>query len=263
MIRTLSLLALIGVAAPSAHAQGTAFALPVAEVVTGTRSTAADVPTDLMAQRAIEREWGFSDDSVYSEVSLEGWKSEPRALFASALLPGVGQLYVGEGSGWVYLAGEAAGWTLRTLSVRRADDREADFTALAGDPFVAGSGWSFDRYSAATGGDVTWLQTLWAADREAFYLALAREPAYVSGFSGDPQATFDRYRGLREEREDALARARTMEVLLLVNHLVSAWDALRAARFHDLPLRRALPVQLGTQWRDGSPTWTAAMVRRF
>lgn len=263
MKRLLIALAFAAGMVSSAQGQAHSLALPVAALQEPMRATRGDVPPDWLAQRAIEREWGASDDSLYTEVSVAGWKSEPTALLASALLPGAGQLYAEEGSGWIFLAGEVAGWTLRALSVRRADDRTEEFATLAGDPYVPASGWSFDRYEAATGGDPTWLQTLWVADREAFYLALAREPAYRAGFAGDAQATFDRYRGLREEREDALSRARTLEVLLVMNHLVAAWDALRAARFHNLPLRRALPVQLGTEWREGEPRWTASLVRRF
>lgn len=260
----LLLVALALVAAP-VQAQVSALAIPALERPEPRieRRGATDVPQGFVAQRAIAREWGASDDSVYTEVQVADWKSAPAALLASAVLPGSGQLYLGEASGWVYLAGEAAGWTIRALSVRRADDREAEYATLLGDPYLDASGWSFERYRNATGGDVSWLQTLWIADRENYYRTLAREPAYVAGFSGEPRATAERYRGVRQEREDALSRARTMEILLVMNHLVSAWDALRAARFHNLPLSRDLPVRMSTEWRDGSPEWTAALVRRF
>ena len=259
------LLGTLMLAAAPLHAQVSALAIPALERPEPRieRRGAAEVPPGFLAQRAIAREWGASEDSVYTEVQVADWKSAPAALLASALLPGSGQLFLGEGSGWVFLAGEAAGWTIRALSVRRADDREAEYATLLGDPHVDASGWSFERYRDATGGDVSWLQTLWVADRENYYRTLARDPAYVAGFSGEPQATAERYRGVRQEREDALSRARTMEVLLVMNHLVSAWDALRAARFHNLPLSRDLPVRMSTEWRDGSPEWTAALVRRF
>ena len=265
MRASLLLLAALMLSAAPVRARASALALPALERPEPRieRRGAAEVPPTFLAQRAIVREWGVSDDSVYAEVQVADWKSAPAALLASAVLPGSGQIYVGEGSGWVYLAGEAAGWTIRALSVRRADDREAEYAALLGDPYVDASGWSFERYRNATGGDVTWLQTLWIADRENYYRTLARDPAYLAGFSGEPQATAERYRGVRQSREDALSRARTMEVLLVVYHLVSAWDALRAARFHNLPLSRNLPLQMSTLWRDGSPEWTAALVRRF
>lgn len=261
----LAALLMLSAAVSLAHAQTSALALPMLQPAAerAERRTAAEVPGGLVAQRAIVREWGPSDDSVYVEVRIPDWKSEPRALLASAILPGTGQLYVGEGSGWIHLAAEAAGWTLRALSVRRADDREDAFVALVGDPNEGTSGWSFDRYRTATGGDVSWLQTLWASDREAFYLALARERTYDAGFRGGAEDSAERFRGLREERESSLSRVRTLEALIVAHHLVSAWDALRAARFHNLPLRRSLPVQLGGGWRDGSPVFTAALVRRL
>ncbi len=265
MRRSLLALLLCSFASSSAMAQAPSLALPMLEVAApaGEKRSAADVPRDWIAQRAITRAWGASEDSIYTEVQVPDWKSEPLAMLASAILPGAGQLYVGEGSGWYFLAGEAACWTLRALSIRKADDRENEFVAQLGDPQDGASGWSFERYQNATGGDVSWLETLWAADRGAYYLALARDRSLTAGFSGDPQASFDTYRALREKREDALSRARTMEMLIVIDHLVSAWDALRAARFHNLPLRRSLPVQLGAEWRDGEPVVTAAWVRRL
>lgn len=227
------------------------------------RRSASEAPADWLAQRTITRAWGPSEDSVYTEVQIPDWKSEPAALLASAVLPGAGQLYAGEGSGWVFLAAEAAGWTFRTLAVRRADDRRDRFTSLVGDPYAAASGWSFERYRQATGGDASWLETLWASDREAFYLELDRGLQYAAGFRGGPDASAEAYRGLRGEREDALRRARMLDALLMIHHLASAWDALRAARFHNLPLRRSLPVQFGSRWSGDSPGFTASLVRRF
>ena len=70
----------------------------------------AKVPELWLAQRSIDREWGLSDDSTYATVDVPGWKSEGLAFTMSAVLPGTGQLYVGEDSGWYYMIAEAVLW---------------------------------------------------------------------------------------------------------------------------------------------------------
>ena len=71
------------------------------------------------------------------------------------------------------------------------------------------------------------------------------------------------FRGLRESSQDMYRRARYAETGLWLNHLVSAVDALRAARLHDLPLRRDLELKLRGSWRGGRPALVAALERGF
>jgi hypothetical protein len=53
------------------------------------------------------------------------------------------------------------------------------------------------------------------------------------------------------------------EMALWLNHVVSAFDALRAAHIHNLPLRRNIELQLGGRLRRGEPQFRATLVRRF
>jgi hypothetical protein len=228
---------------------GSRLALPV--------STAPD--GGLLAQRVIEREWGYSEDSTYREVVVPGWKSEGGALAFSAILPGAGQLYSGERSGWAYLLIETAGWVERSLASRDAEAR-----AFVGNPYDSTAGWSLTRFEAAGGGDSQYLERLWAGDREAYYRTLASDPAYVNGFSGvSPSNEQVRFIGLRAERDSKLRLTRRMETLLWLNHLVAAIDALRAARIHNLPLRQQYQLRVAQKIRHGKPEFRAALVRRF
>lgn len=225
---------------------------------------AAQVPELWLAQRSIEREWGLSDDSTYRTVDVTGWKSEGLALAFSGALPGAGQLYVGEGSGWFYVLGEALGWAGRVVSRHKADQLRDQAAAFVGDPNDSTATWSFARYSSASGGTPTQLEQLWAGDRESFYQALATDPTYRVGFTGtDPGVAFESFRGLRDSAQDRFRTARALEVALWLNHAVSAFDALRAAHFHNLPLRRTLDLQLGGGFHRGEPQFHAALVRRF
>ena len=228
--------------------------------------TACDAPQLWLAQRVIEREWGASEESTYVELELPGYKSEGWAMAMSAVAPGAGQLYVGEGSGWWFLLGELTGWGGRHLLLNKADDFAADAATFMGNPFDSSSTWSFARYQYYTGGDVQSLQQLWTVDRDAYFTTIQREPRYLDGFSGSqPEKTFLSFRDLRDKRDQSLVRARYLETALIVNHLFAAWDALRAARFQNLPLerRRGTQLKLGERWGDSGPELRAALVRNF
>lgn len=219
---------------------------------------------DLLAQRVIDREWGLSEDSVYAEVSVPGWKSEGVAMALSAGLPGAGQLYVGEGSGWAFLLVEALGWAGRAFTKNEAEQSARDARAFVGNPYDTTSGWSFERWSRTTGGDADRLEALWLYDREAFYQALRTDPQYVGGFNGQqPDEMYRSYRDLRNTRDTNLRRAHLAEGLLWVNHVAAAIDAVRAARLHNLPLRNEYQLQLGQRMREGQREYHATLVRRF
>lgn len=225
---------------------------------------ASQVPELWLAQRTLEREWGPSEDSTYRVIDLKGWKSEGLAMALSGALPGTGQLYAGEGSGWAFLAGEVAGWVGRTITHRRANDLSDQAAAFVGDPTDTSSTWSFQRYFDRTGADPALLEALWVSDRKAYYSALSRDPAWLGGFEGlDPTTAYESYRGLHESAQDKFRQSRYFDMALLVHHAYSAYDALRAARAHNLPLRRAIDLQLGGHMRHGRPVLRAALVRRF
>jgi hypothetical protein len=228
------------------------------------RRGADQVPELWLAQRAIEREWGASEDTVYRTVEVKEWKLEGLALGLSGAVPGAGQLYLGEGSGWLFLTAEALGWAGRTITRRRGDSLRDDAAALIGDPTDPAAGWSFERYSTATGEQPSDLRALWDHDRKAFYEALARDSRYRFGFAGsDPFAPFDDFRGLHDSSQDRYRQSRYLEIALWANHAVAAFDALRAARFHNLPLRRSLELQLTGSPRRYGGAYRAAVVRRF
>ncbi len=217
-----------------------------------------------LAQRVIDREWGLSEDSTYHSVDVPGWKSEGGALAMSAILPGAGHFYVGERSGWAYLLIETAGWVERSLAKRDAGRRDDEAQAFVGNPYDSTAGWSLQRFEQAGGGDVTYLERLWAGDRESYYRLLATDPGFVGGFSGsNPSNEQVRFNGLRADRDSKLRFSRHMEMLLWLNHVVSAIDALRAARIHNLPLRQQYQLRVSQKLRHGRPEFRAALVRRF
>jgi hypothetical protein len=245
--------ALAGIVAAAAEATPEPSRLALARV-TGTGTP------ELIAQRVIEREWGPSEDSVYKAIDLREWKSEGFALGASAALPGVGELYTGEKSGFLFAIAEVAGWTANLLYRHDARHLRDEAAAVAGAPGDTASGWSAARWSAATGSDPAALERLYAADHEAYWNLIASDPAYASGWrSGGVSGEFQHLRG---NSDDQFGRARMAGVALFLNHVLSAADALKAARLHNLPLQKNLELQLrGSIGSHGGVM--AALERRF
>jgi len=223
-----------------------------------------DVPELWLAQRTIDRDWGISDDSTYKVVDIPGYKSEGWAMMMSAALPGTGQLYVGESSGWYFLLAEVVGWTGHYLVHDRAQKLSGDAATFVGNPTDSSSTWSFARYAAVTGTQATQMETLWNQDRDAFYQALATDTRFKDGFAGpDPIATYSQYQGIREDSQNRFQQVHYLDVALLLNHVVSAVDALRAARAHNVPLQRNMDLKLGANLNHGQPEFHATLTRRF
>jgi hypothetical protein len=225
---------------------------------------AKDVPELWLAQRTIDRDWGLSDDSTYHTIDVKGWKAEGWAMMMSAAVPGTGQLYVGEAGGWLFLAAEVVGWTGHFLVRDRAQNLSNDAANFVGDPTDSLSTWSFARYTAATGGPATQMETLWHQDRDAFYQALAVDTRFNAGFAGpDPSATYSTYQGIRQSSQDRFKQVHYLDVALLLNHVIASFDALRAARAHNLPLQKNMDLKLGGNLNRGQPEFHATLTRRF
>lgn len=265
-----AVLALLGFAAsagatacgPSGAATGSPLALGT--VVPGPASRAhgaAAVPELWLAQRSIEREWTSPDDSAAIATRVPGQKSEMAAALLSAVLPGSGELYVGEKSGLAFLAAEIAGLVSLVLLRRDADDMRDDARLVAGAPTDTASAWSFERWAAATGDDPAELEAVYAADPDAFWDRLARDPALAAGWESGTQASD--YSSLWSRAHLRQRRSNQVGTMLWINHLVSAADALRAARLHNLPLGRHFELRARGGIKRGSPTFVVALTGRF
>ncbi len=218
-------------------------------------------PELILAQRVIDRDWGPSDDSIYVEVELAGWKSEPLAALLSAGLPGAGQRYVGENNAWVYTAIEVAGWGGWWWYRHDAGRLRDQAVRVAGLPDDPASGWSFERWAEGTQGDPAEIATLYQLDPEAFFNSIASDPRFLAGWAtADARSDFG---ALRIRADARLGRSRVFSTGVWLNHLVAAVNALRAARFNNMPLSREVGVRIDGGFRRGSPTFAVALERKF
>jgi hypothetical protein len=163
---------------------------------------------------------------------------------------------------WFALA-EVAGWTANRIYLHKAQTERERSARFAGDPTDATSAWSFQRFTEATGKDAAELETVWAHDRQAFYEMIARDPAYLAGWNGQPEATRSEFFGIRDAARGHSDRASSAGYVLWLNHLLAAVDALRAARLHNVMLQNNLEFRLRSSWHGGRPAVTAVLVRRF
>ena len=225
--------------------------------------TAGKSDSPLLAQRSITREWGASEDSTYKVVEVPGYKSEGWAMMFSATVPGTGQLYVGENSGFLYLAIEAIGWASMIALRNKADQQKQDSQTYAGSPYDSTSAWNFSRYSHATGQDTGSLQNLYAGDPDAFYHQIGSNDLYAQGWSNTPGANRSEYQSLEDEYQSSVRRSRYAAGALILNHVVSALDALHAARMHNLPLTQNLHLKMGGGLTPRGANLSLALEGRF
>ncbi len=242
--------------AGAAHAviRGSSLAIPL--IVLGDKK-----PEYQLCQRAIDRSWGLSEDSVYKVVDVPEWRSEGLAAGLSAAIPGAGQLYAGERSGFWFALAEVAGWMANRIYVHRQQVERDRATRFVGDPADSASAWSFARWSATTGLDPARIAAIWAADRDAFYETIARDPVYAAGWSGAGAQTD--YAAMRGKVQDLGNRAFLSGTMIWLNHLVAAFDALRAARNQNVYLQHNLELKLKSSWNRSGPGLTATLVKRF
>jgi hypothetical protein len=220
-------------------------------------------PTLILAQRAIDRTWGPSEDSIYVETRVREWRSEGLAMALSGALPGAGQLYVGERSGLWFALAEAAGWTAKTMIRNRAVALEDEAKRFVGHPSDSASTWSFERWAGVTNGDVEALRALYLADPDAFFRQIGLDDTFLPGWSGDAAATRATFEQIRERSDVQYGRARIAGMVLWLNHTVAALDALRAARLHNFPIQKNLELKLKSSWRGGGPGFVAILERKF
>jgi len=213
----------------------------------------ASSPVDLhLAMRSEIRALPAPDMEGEGEFESKKAPNPRNALLMSALVPGLGQLYV---SGWTfkpysaartaaYLAFEGFGWYQYTDYRKKGWDQEDEYRAYADEHWV----WKEDpcAYPNEYRGALPEPPDLSTeALRLEFYEDIHKLPKWICGWEDYPDEAYLRpdegvlieetpmrlyYRGLRREQNDLLTTARHWLLAIIVNHGVSAFDAWFTAR---------------------------------
>ncbi len=161
----------------------------------------------------------------------EGRRSPGLAFVLSAVLPGAGQLYLGERRAYVYLGADAAAWFARSSYRGAARTQERSFRSFAQRHWSIATFSSRDHetWSAA---DSVRIAELLASGSSQFYDEIGRKDAYRGGWDdfGTLQQNRGKFQDMRSRKSDLDSNARIAMVGLVLNRLVSSMDALRSAR---------------------------------
>jgi hypothetical protein len=216
---------------PAARAAGDAAGLYAAMAASGQRPglAAAAAETPLPAPAGL----------TGTAQERPGWSPSPvLAGLLSAVVPGAGQLAMGQSRGWAYLGLEGAAW-FSVVSLRDAGNQaEADYRAFAGDPNDPDSRWAFDRYESVTDcgeglGPVDFetemqvIHRLYADSRDDYFDEIGRLDVYACGWVTQPDRA--RYLGMRSHADALFSSARWVIGAVFLNHVVSAVDAAKSA----------------------------------
>lgn len=93
-----------------------------------------------------------------------------------------------------------------------------------------------------------------------------QEPAYrawVADQAAAQDQDYVEYNGLRDDRNSLDSKARTATMVILVNHLVSAWDALMVARGFNADLPQGVNMDLKIKGSFSNPGAKIVFKRRF
>jgi len=156
----------------------------------------------------------------------------------SAVVPGAGQLALGQSRGWAYLGLEGAAW-FSVISLHDAGNQaESDYRVFAGDPNDPDSRWAFDRYQSVTDcgeglGPVDFasesevIHRLYVNSRDDYFDEIGRLDVYACGWTSQVERA--RYMGMRSHADALFSSARWVVGAMFLNHVVSAVDAAKSA----------------------------------
>jgi len=178
----------------------------------------------------------------------EPYRGRPAVPFLlSAILPGAGQLYLGENRGYVLLGLDAATWFARFAYLDASDGKMRESRHFAD------RHWDLERYresEAYSGCDAFYRSRLYdemsalrERDPERYYSNLARQDSLRAGWDdawnrADPDsiqcgiasANRQSFRDLRSKSDDLKNTARLALVVAVLNRVLSSVDALRLAK---------------------------------
>jgi hypothetical protein len=268
----------------------TGTAVPDEALLSGYRGSLMQELIEEMAQEEVEEE-------------TMGRRSPALAFFASAAVPGAGQLYMGNWKLAAAFAGlEVLGWVLYLNEDNKGRDLEKDYKRFADDHYVF-SGQGMEGYDPDDAWTWGWLEfyeefLTWPdypdtfpeirddfyedfrARNSDFYAQIESENRYIygwedwNGFEDGPaeepwkyfiSSLRERYRDMRRKANNKLKRADYLLALPVVLRTVSATLALNMARAHnaDLELSENVSIRWRLDWPDIDPAARLALVVRY
>lgn len=196
----------------------------------------------LLAQKAIEE----PTPTVKKEEPSQTEKSQGKAFIFSALAPGSGELYVGAKRGYIFLGVEAIALTSSYFLHKSGKQKEDEYLDFADNH------WSFGRLPAV--GDTTcngspytkerddMIRYFYEHNKQHFYEDIGKQPFYQCAW--DSPENLGAYLDMRDKSNWFLKNSDYAIMAALVNHVISAIDALRLARNYNANLGHGMKLNL-------------------
>jgi hypothetical protein len=200
-------------------------------------------PSLFLAQKAIEEPTPTAEKEEKEPSQVE--KSPGKAFIFSALVPGSGELYVGAKRGFIFLGAEAVAWTSSYFFHKSGKQKEDEYLNFADNH------WSFERLPAVGG---TCNGSPYTADRDSliryfyehnkqhFYEDIGKQPFYQCAW--DSPENLGSYLDMRDKSNWLLKNSDYAIMAAVVNHVISAIDALRLARNYNANLGHGMKLNL-------------------
>ena len=234
-----------------------------------------------------------------AEVEL---KSPASAFLLSAMLPGLGELYSGSNRGYLFLGVEAVSWITFASYRASSNNKEGELFDFADDHFAIGAfeETCVGQPGQSCQEALDQISNFYANDPDEYYEIISKNPIYRAGWgvvvtpggwtyenapppecgpsdypcreqyrrwASDQSAAQDRsyvrYNELRDERNSLDRTARGMTMIALVNHVVSAWDALMVARGFNARMPGQVEMDFKIKGSFGNPGARFILRRTF
>jgi hypothetical protein len=192
------------------------------------QGTEADAPVEGEVENAVG-----ATEVAYLQDDVGGQKSPGKAFVFSVLAPGSGQLYAGSKTGFIYLGVEAIAWTSSYFLWRSGKQKEDEYMDYADDH------WMFPEVGSQCGEAYydekadSLIRYFYENDKGHFYEDIGKYQVYLCGWD---TGTLGTYLDLRDDSNRLLKGSNYAIMAALVNHVISAVDALRVARNHNMRL---------------------------
>lgn len=195
-------------------------------------------PAMILAQKAIRQ----APSRASEEESSAVMKSPGKAFFFSLLAPGSGQLYVGAKRGYIFLGVEAIAWTSSYFLWKSGKQKKDEYQGFADTHWefpVPGEPCNDAIYDSTADRRI---RDFYAYDKEHFYEDIGKYPFYTCGW--DSPENLNAYLDMRDDSNWLLKSSNYAIMAALINHVVSAIDALRLARNYNVSLGYGMNLDL-------------------
>ncbi|MCX5801083.1 MAG: hypothetical protein NTX17_06815 [Candidatus Eisenbacteria bacterium] len=199
-------------------------------------------PALLLAQKAIEEPVTATEKTGELGSSRQVEKSPAKAFLFSGMVPGSGELYVGAKRGYIFLGVEAVAWASSYFLRESGNKKEEEFEDFAD------RHWAFPAIGSEYNGSVytaqrdSLMQYFYVHNKQHYYEDIGKQPFCMPGW--DSTVNLESYLDMRDNSNWLLKNSNYAMMAAVVNHVVSAVDALRLARNYNASLGHGMKLNL-------------------